>query len=72
MNYTVNERYQVDCSICGHLSSERTFVNAKRTAQFADMFHHSENEQITISDIMAHRGKPDLYTNTGEVISTRD
>jgi len=73
MNYTVNGRYQVDCSICGHLVSERSLRKAIHTAQFlADLRHNLEGEQITIYNTLAHRGKPDLYSKDGKIISTRE
>ena len=71
MGYTVDDRFQVSCSICGYLTSERTLKEAIHTARFADMKHHSENEHIEIYDIMAHMGKPELYNVDGEVIRTR-
>ena len=71
MNYTVDDRFQVTCSICGYLVGERSLGEAIHTANFANMKHNSENEHIEIYDIMAHIGKPELYDVDGEVIRIR-
>ena len=71
MSYTVDDRFQISCSNCGYLASERTLQDAKRSASLAELKHNAEYEHIEIYDIMAHIGKPELYNSDGEIISIR-
>jgi len=71
MGYTIDDRFQVSCSCCGYLTGERTFYDAKRSANLAELRHNAEYEHIEIFDIMAHVGKPELFTSDGQVIRER-
>ena len=71
MGYTTDNRFQISCSVCGYLYSERTLEGAKRTARLAERKHFEPDEFVEIYDIMAHIDKPELYTSDGSVTKVR-
>lgn len=60
-------RYEIGCSICGYICSDRTMSDAIATANRASELHKGKSEYITIYDRMAHRGKPRLYDMNGNI-----
>jgi len=71
MGHSPDDRFQITCSYCGFLASERTLKDAISSANLAELRHNAEYEHIEIFDLMAHTGKPELYNSSGEVITVK-
>ena len=72
MGYTIDDRFQISCSFCGYLSGHRTLDAAKFSARLAERKHFQADEFVEIYDIMAHIGKPELFTADGTVTRIRE
>ncbi len=72
MSHTTDNRFQIICSYCGLLSSTTKLFDAIRTATRAKERHSSPEETIEIFDLLAHTGRPELYTHTGKPITYKE
>lgn len=66
------ERFTIDCSFCGFLATERTYVAAMETAQRLKLRHSAPDEKITIFDRLAHRGVCDTWDINGRCIGYKE
>ncbi len=69
---TVHDRFQVCCSYCGFLSSHRTHELALESAKHALARHNQKVEHITVFDLMAHKGKTDLWDVNGKPVRIKE
>ena len=70
MRHTTDDRFQVTCSYCGFITRETNLIDAIGTAQRAKSYsHNSPDETIEIFDLMAHKGYPEIYSDTGKPIA---
>ena len=60
-----DNRFHVGCSCCGMIDTYPSLIEAKSRAVSARNGLHSDCEDITIFDTMAHIGKPQLYEVDG-------
>ncbi len=60
---TMSDRFTIDCSYCGFLTSERTFREALETAGRLKLRHKARDEKITIFDRLAQQ----MVCNTWDV-----
>ena len=67
---TVHDRFQVGCSYCGHLSAHQT-RNAATVALWNLSGRHATCGKLTIFDVMARRGAPELWDARGYVLELR-
>jgi len=67
----VLERFTVNCSVCGYLTGHTTLAKALMKATSAQRGHSLRGEVVTVFDVMAHRGRPELYNADGEVLGRR-
>jgi hypothetical protein len=70
-SHTTDNRFQISCSYCGHIDAETNLIDAVATAQRVKAKHNSPDEHIEIFDLMAHKGYPELYTDTGKPVAFR-
>ena len=68
---TTDNRFQVSCTYCGHLDAEKDLQSAIRTADYYSKTHNTDKEFIQIFDLMAHKGKPEVYNRIGTPIKFR-
>ena len=53
---TMADRYEIGCSFCGFLSTEKNLASAMQTAKSYLASHPRPDERIHIYDRMAHQG----------------
>jgi len=70
-SHTTDNRFQISCTDCGHLDVEKDLQSAIRTADHYSKTHNTDKEVIQIFDLMAHKGKPEVYNRIGEPIKIR-
>ena len=69
---TTHDRFMVLCSVCGWISGHKNFSLALSAAQYAYMLKHTlPDEKITIYDLMAHKGKPELWDFNGNILTRK-
>jgi hypothetical protein len=66
-----HDRFQITCTLCGFIASEKSLSEAIKSATYYNEKHFEPNEFIEIFDSMTHHGKPELYTYDGKVIRNR-
>ena len=66
------ERFTIDCSFCGFLTTERTYVAAMETAQRLKLRHKASDEKITIFDRLAQRGVCNTWDIDGRCIGYKE
>ena len=71
---TMTDRFTIDCSYCGFISSERTLTEAIRTAQGLKQRgrHATPEEKITIFDRLAQRGACNTWDVEGHCIGHKE
>lgn len=66
---TINNRYQVFCTYCGQLSTERTKRDAMSAATaYVTQGHFANPCYVRVADLMAHVGSVELWRVTKEGI----
>lgn len=68
---TTANRFQVTCETCGFIDSYPSLVESKVRAISAHDGSHNDCGLIEIFDLMAHIGKPELYSYKGIPTVTR-
>ena len=63
---TVHDRFQVCVRDTELLESFQTFYEAMRYCR------RYEGEELVIYDLMAHRGRPDLWDREGKVLEVKE
>ncbi len=66
------ERFTIDCSFCGFLTTERTYAAAMETAQRLKLRHNASDEKITIFDRLAQRGACNTWDIDGRCIGYKE
>lgn len=66
------ERFTIDCSFCGFLTTERTYVAAMETAQRLKLRHKASDEKITIFDRLAQKGVCNTWDINGRCIGYKE
>lgn len=61
-------RFQILCHLCGYVSAEYTLKEALATAQRVSK-HHKEEGGCIVYDLMAHKGKANLWDANGQIIA---
>lgn len=67
---TPDYRFEVSCNYCGVLEYCTTLEHALRTAKNCEP-DHKYCSDIMVFDLMAHKGKPEIYNPEGTVRSIR-
>jgi hypothetical protein len=69
---TTHDRFQVVSSVCGWLAGYSKFVDALSYARAKKTERHTEPQEIvTIFDLMAHHGKPQLWDIAGKILARK-
>lgn len=63
---TPDYRYQITCSYCGLIGTEKSKEEAFETAKRLKERHNTEDEEIEVFDLMAQRGTCELWTIDGQ------
>ncbi|HUS04449.1 MAG TPA: SAP domain-containing protein [Dehalococcoidia bacterium] len=69
---TMSDRFTIDCSYCGFLTSEKTFKEALETAGRLKLRHQSKGEKIAIFDRLAQRGACNTWDAEGHCIGYKE
>jgi hypothetical protein len=69
---TMEERFTIDCSFCGFLTTETTFAKAWETARRLALRHKASDEKITIFDRLAQRGACNTWDIEGHCIGYKE
>ena len=62
------DRYEIDCSVCGVLKFEPRLIDALVMARI----YAKRCGQVTVYDRMAHKGAPQLWDSNGRLIAWRE
>jgi hypothetical protein len=65
---TMEERFTIDCSYCGFLTTERTLNDAFVAARQLAQRHNTPEEKITIYDRLAQKGACQVYDIEGNCV----
>ncbi len=68
---TMDDRFTIDCSFCGLLSSETRFNAALETAKRLSGKHNETGERISIFDRLAHKGACNLWDVNGKCLGNK-
>ena len=68
---TVHYRFQIGCSYCGYLVSYSKLSDALADAKLRTVKHNTPDEEILVTDIMAHQGCPEEWDADGKVRQIR-
>jgi len=69
---TMSDRFTIDCSYCGFLTSERTLKEALGAARGLKIRHQSAKAEITIFDLLAQRGACNTWDVEGHCIGYKE
>ena len=69
---TMEERFTIDCSYCGFLTTEKTFAEALETARRLALRHKGSDEKITIFDRLAQRGACNTWDIEGHCLGYKE
>jgi len=72
MATTMKDRFTIDCSYCGFLTTEKTLAEALETARRLSLRHNKPNEKITIFDRLAQRGVCNTWDIDGRCIGYKE
>ncbi len=67
----VDDRYQINCTVCGFLQSARSFNLAVKSARLLKQRHAELDEKVTIYDTMAHVMAPESFDAEGNILTLR-
>ena len=65
------DRFTIDCSLCGFVSSEKSLSDALSSARNYAKRHNSPEEKITVFDVMAHEGVCHLWDVQGNCLEKK-
>jgi len=68
----MKDRFTIDCSYCGFLTTEKTLAEALETARRLSLRHNKPNEKITIFDRLAQRGVCNTWDIDGRCIGYKE
>jgi hypothetical protein len=65
---TMADRFTIDCSFCGFLTSARSLKDALEIANNLKTRHSNAGEKITVFDRLAQRGICNTWDNEGNCL----
>ncbi len=68
---TVHDRYEIGCSVCGHLGNRQSWYEAMNAANDVSHYHSEAGEHIEVFDRMAHIGQPNRWDINGKALGRR-